>query len=251
MDCLFNADDPARVPSGYKAYLCVKPDFGAAGAEVLSKRRPVIWDILDDAPPASGIAAYITSTLAAAKHFGYLSNITVIPHHHCNLERLPSCGDPTRVCYIGSRHWYPALSDVQHTPYIVDGWTREQVACAYRNTGISINLRNTSGALDQFLTSAKDIKPDTQLHVKINSGMKLINCIGFGLPSVSADEPAYHEIAPSCTLFCDLGTVQQAVMQLQRNRDLYYELGRRCADLAPDYHVEEIIGKYKTFFRRL
>jgi len=251
MACYFNAADPQAVPAGYKAYLCVKPDFGREGALRLAQRAPVIWDILDNKPPLEGMLAYLASTHTAAGHFRHLNRVAVIPHYHCNIERQPACGDAHQVGFVGSAHWYPDLGTVPHRSYLVDGWNREQVAAAYRSIGVALNLRNVSNRYDHFLRSPADIRPDLDLHLKINSGMKLINCLGFGLPSISAPEPAYHEIAPHCTVFSDLPDCSAALARLHADDVLYRELRRRCLEIAPAFHVDEIVAKYRDFIARL
>ena len=248
--CFYGAHNPRQVPSGFKAYICVKPTFGPEGAEDLAKKGAVIWDILDDHPPATRMTAYIASTYGAAKIFDHLGSVAVIHHHHCNIEGGGCCGDSSKVGYVGSSHWYPRLDKIKHLVYRIDGWERAEVASAYRQLGIAVNLRNLSGTFSNFLTSPHDVVPITDLHVKINSGMKLINCLGFGLPSISANEPAYHEIAPECTIFSDLHTYDKA-LDLLCDPCVYNRMRARCLEIAPKYHLSEIVKKYRMLIEAL
>jgi hypothetical protein len=100
------------------------------------------------------------------------------------------------------------------------------------------------------MRSTHDIKPIPELHIKINSGMKLINCLGFGLPSVSSPEPAYIEVAPECTLFCDGLDCMDAITTLQEPT-IYNEFRRKCLQRAPEFHINEVIHSYTALFEQL
>ena len=234
----YSAASVDELPSGYKLYWCVKPDFGIAGIEKIKKRgTAVVWDILDDSPPQSGIERYVTSTHAAKAAFEHLGPVTVIPHHHCNMDGYENVQSPEKIAYIGNEHWYPELQGIAHERYFIHGWTREQVVAAYRNVGIAINLRKSS------LLAAQ--------HVQMNSGIKLINCLGFGIPSVSAEEPAYREIAPECTIFTDVDGCADVLEALKRNQDFYIEMKSRCLQRSNEFHIDQIVNKYRMLIKSL
>lgn len=250
-DCLFDAKDVDDVPRNYKAYICVKPTFASLGAVELGRRALVVWDILDDDPPRENIFAYIASTETAAKNFIHIGHIEVIPHHHCNTDRIISKASTEQVAYFGSEHWYPALPEVPHQAYFVDNKTKAQVASIYRKIGLSLNLRRMSDDFDRFIRNKDDIRPVVDRHILINSGIKLINCLGFGIPSVSSQEPAYLEIAPECTIFTDIEHCAEDVRTLQEDRDAATLLRQRCLALAEDYHIDNIVSRYRSFIRSL
>ncbi len=252
MECSYNELDVDNVPGGYRAYICVKPNFGRNGDALakLARRGLVVWDILDDRPPP-GMHHYIASTAAAARVFSHLGAISIIPHYHCNFENLPSRGAPEAVGYIGSIHWYPHYTDVDHRKHFVDRWTREEVAGAYRRVGIGINHRNTGPVGEKFLTSKLHVKPDPNMHVKINSGIKLLNCIGFGIPSVCPNEPAYEELGEGCTVITDIPGCRAAVDRLKGDRELYRGMQARCLERRHEYHVTKIADMYRRLIKSL
>jgi hypothetical protein len=87
--------------------------------------------------------------------------------------------------------------------------------------------------------------------MEINSGIKLINCIGFGIPSISNDEPAYHEIGEDCTLFTDLEHCADKVYQLQTDCQLYRAMRENCLHKASSFHISSIVCKYKALIKSL
>ncbi len=250
-DCYYDAKDPLAVPNRYKAYICVKPTFGAQGVDQLVDRAAVIWDILDDAPPRDKVTAYIASTTSVARHFSELGQIEVIPHHHCNRERIPSLGDRDKVAYLGSAHWYPDSLAFAHERYHVETMTREDVVRAYRTIGISLNLRRISNDFDRFMRDPADVRPVVQNHILLNSGVKLINCLGFGIPSISSREPAYLEIAPECTAFTDLERCGLDLATLQSDPERLAGMRQQCLEAGEQYHLDKIVDRYRQFIATL
>ena len=79
------------------------------------------------------------------------------------------------------------MGTLDHVAFFVDGAEANQIRQLYRRIGIGLNLRRRACGYEQ--------------HVASNSGIKLINCCGFGIASVSEPEPAYLEIGDGCTIF--------------------------------------------------
>lgn len=249
--CHYQARSVDELPAGYKAYVCVKPDFGHAGLERLAGRARVVWDILDHQPPVSGVHVYIASTGLVRKAFGPIGDVRVIPHHHCNHSGRPNDGVGRRVAYVGSAHWYPSLPNIAHRPVFVDRMSRAEVEQAYRETDLCLNLRRIDPVPSPTGRPTGATPPAFIEHVRLNSGMKLINCLGFGLPSLSSPEPAYREIGEGCTVFSDPAHCEEDLERLLRDDALFHDLRRRCLELAPAYHIDEIVGKYRALFASL
>lgn len=239
------------IPRHYRAFVCVKPALDTGALATLAKRGIVIWDVLDSTPPQSSVDVYLTSTRAAARMITAPGRRVVIHHYHCNIERRPRLDYGRRIGYVGNEHWYPTLSAIPHDRYFVHGWTRQQVVAAYQGLHIALNLRRTEPVEDRFLPAHAKDRPDHHLHVACNSGIKLINCIGFGLPSVSACEPAYSEIGNDCTMFSDLQTYPSAVAELQHDDDRYQRIVSACRDLEPCFHIDAILDQYRRLVASL
>jgi hypothetical protein len=243
-DCYYGALHASDVPCGYKAYVCVKPDFGPAGVADLAKRGRVIWDVLDNEPPTANVDVYVASTRAVARTYSAYGRVEVIPHYHCNFDSVPNCGSSRLVAYLGSKHWYPKIDNIDHKTYFADRWSREAVVHAYKEIGIAVNYRNLDVFDRRHLEFSSDAIPVVEKHIQINSGIKLINCLGFGIPSICSKEPAYLEISDQCALYGELFECVDMVKALKSDAKLYNELRDKCLALAPAFHVDSIVKRY-------
>jgi hypothetical protein len=111
-----------------------------------------------------------------------------------------------------------------------------ELRAAYKRIGIGLNLRAQTH--------------DAAFHARINPGTKLINCIGFGIPSISSDEPAYREIGQRCTQFSEPKDCAAWVSRLQDD-DLYHWLRQQCICIAPRFHISAIVHLYRTLLIEL
>jgi hypothetical protein len=227
-----------ELPRGYQAFVLVKPALSAEELRRLAQVGPVIWDVIDRLPPVgSKLACCIVSSLTAERMVRPRWPTVLLPHYHCNFSAVPNSPRNRRPAFVGSRQWLPLLPSLTYDFYDSSKMTRAQVFRAYRQVGIGLNLR--VGV------------PGSELHVSINSGIKLINCLGFGLPSVSADEPAYREIAEDCTLFARAETCARQVRKLTLDNALYARLRSNCLRRAKDYHIDAIARRYRRFIASL
>ncbi len=225
------------VPGRYSVFICVKPLLPKRELANLARRGKVVWDILDELPPRQYVDRYIVSTKFAKELLRDYGRMEVIPHWHCNTSGVPNPATNRKAGWIGHKHWHRVLADVNHDTYFTDGMTLKEIVQAHRNIGIGLNVRKPRRWRD--------------FHVAINSGIKLINCLGFGIPSVSAQEPAYLEFGKGCTIFTQPKHCAKWVHALQHDDNLYMELRRKCLLRAPKFHIDTIAEQYRKLLESL
>jgi hypothetical protein len=246
-DQLLKVKSLDEIPQRYTTFVCVKSTIDQLDLEKLQKRGVVIWDVIDALPPKWGVDVYLTSSLNAQKSFAAHGRVEMIRHHHCNNNLQPNRLRNRRPVWIGGRHWCPDIPGLQFDKHLVEGVPQEKIVKILREIGLSLNLRAESS----WGNAKHPEKLFTDFHISINPGVKLINCIGFGIPSVSGDEPAYREIDDDCTIFSSAADYVGWVKELQANDRLYNRLRKNCLKHAKDYHIDTIIGDYKKLFRSL
>ena len=197
----------------------------------------MIWDIINSIPPKHGISIYLASTQKVKGIFDRFGRVEVIPHHHCNFDGVSNPSECRRPGWIGTLHWYPQLNGFEHDIYNASGMSAADVAKAYRQIGIGLNLRAE--------------RPKSNFHVEVNTGIKLINCIGFGIPSISSDEPAYREVGEHCTIFSDINQCAHWIHELQNDGRIYQTLRENCQAESSKYHISSILNKYTSLIASL
>ena len=227
-----------EISSRYEAFICVKPRLNSGELFHLQERGKVIWDIIDEPPPRlAGSGRYIASSETVRKIFSGYGEIDVIPHYHCNFSGALSCLTPGKVAWVGSPQWHPGNIGFKYSFFNTNHLDQPKVEKIYQDIGISLNLRaDKAGAV---------------WHGIMNSGIKLINAIGFGIPSVSINEPAYLEIGDECTIFTDTLYCRESVLRLQKDTSIYRRMSRSCLLRAGDYHIETIALRYKKIIDEL
>ena len=259
-DLLLGTETADAIPDRYAVFVCVKPRLPPNELRQLARRGRVVWDIIDAFPPREDVAVYVASNSLTQELFADYGRVEVLPHHHCNFDGRPNPPANRRPVWLGSRHWLPRLRGFAHDTHFVNGLTREDVVRVFRQTGIGLNLRG--GTLFRHpetrpapaatrAARRRRARDRFDFHIAINSGIKLINCIGFGVPSLSSDEPAYHEMGPDCTIFSNLRDCPKWVRALQHDDDLYRELRRRCLRKSRRFHIDAIAEKYKMLLNSL
>jgi hypothetical protein len=246
-DYLISKPYAHQIPEKYRVFVCVKAFFYRGQINELAQRGAVIWDIIDTPPPEQDVSIYLVSSKLAREAFKKYGRVSVIPHHHCNISGAPNPPGLRRPAWIGTRHWLPPFKGFACDFYNVQGMLRNDVVRAHRKIGIGLNFRNDKPAIYQ----SKQQKLMYNFHVAINSGIKLINCIGFGIPSISSLEPAYHAIGKECTIFSDLKKCAHWVRALQNDEALYLDLRGKCLRKAKKYHLDTIAEKYRKLLLSL
>ncbi|MEO8486156.1 MAG: hypothetical protein ABI585_07425 [Betaproteobacteria bacterium] len=228
-DYLLQPLAPQAIPPGKDVFVLVKWQGDRAA---LRRRGVVIWDVIDSLPPVDGVDKYLYST-ACAREFlrprvGHAPG-DVIPHHHCNVDRVAAEG--VEVLWIGGIEWLPTLEGSGLRVLDSTGLTLDALAAAYRSARVLLNLRRVE-------------RPQDVLHCRLASGIKLINAIGFGLPSLCSDEPAYREIGPDCMLLTDAAGMRSTLEMLLGDTALEQELRSRARARAELYHLDAIVARY-------
>jgi hypothetical protein len=262
LGCNFHlgACQAAQVPAGYDTFICVKAVLWPGEYAKLARRGKVVWDIIDLPPPREHIAAYLASNSLTQELFGDYGRVEVIPHYHCDFTGRPNRPGLRRPVWLGARHWMPPLAGFDFDAHAVEGLTRAQVVRIFRQTGIGLNLRIGRAQYNPPRRFAKLADPHQRaqalrdffdFHLAVNSGIKLINCLGFGVPSISSDEPAYREFAPECTIFSGLKNCAKWIHALQEDQALYNDLRKKCLQKARDFHIDTVARRYKLFLQSL
>jgi len=237
-DYVLNCKDLSVVPRNKSVFICVKPNIAELHLQQLSMRGIVIWDIHDSPPPARYIYAYIAGSPQACREFRAVGNIHLIPHHHCNFSGVPNPPNMTRrPGWVGRPYWCPDLGNLDYDFYNSNIMSHREVVAAYRKIGISLNVRAP--------------KEDAVFHARINPGVKLLNAVGFGIPSISTSEPAYKYYAPDCTVFAEPHECLEWVARLQKDGDLYMQLYSCAVKRASAFHITQVANLYLDLLKCL
>jgi hypothetical protein len=233
-----NVKSTDEIPDRFAAFFCIKPMLNSNELSKLATRGRVIWDIIDFPPlDTKAISLYLTSTFTARDFFHRVGIVEVIYHHHCNFSSVPGFPAHRRAGWIGHPYWCPNIPNLVFDRYNAFGMKHGDVVTAHRRIGIGLNIRSHNVGHD--------------FHSFINSGIKLINCIGFGLPSVSAREAPYLEINGRFTLFSKEQDYAKSVRLLQNNHNSYQELRQACIANAERFHLCTIADHYRKLIETL
>jgi hypothetical protein len=225
---------------GKRIVVLVKPLLSVAEFARVKQQAYVVWDLHDERPPRWEIDHYLFSTEHASMVLGDLRPFSVIPHHHLNQSRKM---EPLRrvqeINYIGRPRWCPNSKLFGLNYGIFDTYKKSRflIEKAYRQTDVLLNVRTQD--------------EETAFHVSINPGVKLINAIGFGLPSVSFPEPAFLEIGGDVTIFCGENNILDTVRSIGNDQSTRALLRENCRAIADRYHLEKICAEYVQLFERL
>lgn len=211
---------------------------------VLQQRGHVIWDVVDLVPPRAHVDWYLTSTQVTASLLSPQIPVRTIPHHHSNLSGLAPSPDRLRgrMLWIGSPEWFPESLAAQGIEMqSVSDRSAEEVAALYHRADLLVNVRHFDPS-----------RPNRHfVHSVLNSGMKLINAIGFGVPSVTEWEPWVDEFPQGCTLVCGADDAAQAARELLQNASLYNAIREQCLAVAPRYSLASAAEGYCRLFAEL
>lgn len=237
-DYITEADSFENIPQEKEIFICIKPLFKKEALEELQKRGIVIWDVHDNYCPRNFIDYYLVSSKGAYHKFKSYGSTHIIPHHHCNFSGIPNPlrerGKPT---WMGSPEWIPGELKIDFEIHDSKKMSTESVIDVYRNSTILLNIRSSISSTSESVSE----------HIRINPGIKLINSIGFGVPSISNPEPAYFEIGSECTILAKDEETEEWVNRLQKDEDLYTKIRNNCILKSSDYSLSSIAKKYLDF----
>jgi len=236
--------DLEEICDRYAVFVCVKPSLAPGQLKTLARKGRVIWDIIDSPPPEDHVDTYLASTQLAKEVFKNYGRIVVVPHHHCNFNGAPNPPDLRQPGWIGGKHWRPRFYGLDCDYYDVDGLSQAEVVKILHKIGIGLNYRKNRPS--HYPAKYRKLMHD--FHIAINSGIKLINCIGFGTPSISADEPAYHEIGEKCTIISGVKKCAYWVHALQNDRQFYAQLRKECTRRSGVFSIDAISLRYQRLF---
>lgn len=246
-DCILKIKSINDVPNYYSWFVCVKSGISKRDINKLAKKGKIIWDIIDVLPPTEDIAFYLSSTRRVQEDFSSYGRVELIPHHHCNFSSRPNSFENRRPGWIGNNEWCPQLEGLDYEKFSIRSMTQSNVVDALRKIGIGLNYRGGG----PWTNPQHPAKLQYDFHVALNSGIKLINCLGFGTPSVSADESAYREVGEDCTIFSDPSQCAHWVKELQINHALYGRLRKNCLQRSKRFHLDNIATEYKNLLQSL
>ena len=238
-DYITGVNSLQNIPREKEIFICVKPFLTPEAFETLQKRGIVVFDIHDNYCPPDFIDYYLVSSQGAYQKFKSYGQTHIIPHHHCNFSGFPNALKLQRTpTWIGSPEWVPSHLDFKFETYNDREMTPQEIVGIYRHSTLLLNLRASTS---RTLESVSE-------HIRTNPGVKLINSIGFGVPSISDREPAYLEIGPKCTIFVESSEdCKYWAIRLQQDDDLYTRLRNNCILKAPQYSLAKITKQYLNF----
>jgi hypothetical protein len=217
----------------HDVFILVRPDIHPSE---LRRYGTVIYDIVDFVPPKTGVDFYISTSRNASSYFPDL-DIRYVPQHHCNFSNIPNPMPETRkVVFLGAAEWRPTLPGIDFQFFDASIATVEKLDAMYRKTDIALNFRSPNSA---------DSSQRYKQHIAINGGIKLVNCIGYGVPSVSSPEPSYLELGEDFTVFATHEQCKEAVDRLVGDDDLYRRIRTNCIRKAQECSLQAVAEKYR------
>lgn len=220
------------VPHSKSVFVCVKPGLSTNDLVDLSQRGLILWDVHDEMPPSNLVNTYIVGSGRAESLIRPFGTTVIIPHHHCNFSgrrnRPHKLPEPI---WLGRPYWFPPELTGLAQMINANEMCLEEIIATYRNMGLAVNARRETEG--------------TSLHIDLNDGGKLLNCFGFGIPSVSYQEPAYAEFGDGATIFCTAETVVEVIRSLIGDEPLRARLSEEAFERGRPFHIAKIAPRYK------
>lgn len=163
------------------------------------------------------------------------NEITVIPQHHCNYDRLRRArSEIMKVGVIGTSGAFPLLPKklkpelekrglelVEYSRF----FSRQDVIDFYMDIDVQIIWR-----------------PYKKL---LSNPLKMVNACSFGVPTIALDEKAFHELSGYYMPVSDLKGFLGYLDALKSTSGMYEDYSNRCYIKSEDYHIETIANLYK------
>ncbi len=172
------------------------------------------------------------------------NEVFVIPEHHCNFENAVRTRiEVTTAGFIGYKDNFIVDPDLMREKLAEVGLkfickfendfkTREDICEFYKSIDIQLTLR------PKF--------PKHACPPELKNSLKLSNAGSFRIPTVACNEPCYLKDYKDCFLVA--ANIEEAVIQceyLKNHVGLYDWVTEDCHSRAQDFHIDNIIPKYK------
>jgi len=239
---------------GYADDLCIyvkRPPFHAASypkhtyIDTVDGLAVIPW--LIEHPDVGVIAISELAKRELIKHL-HRTDIYVIPHHHCNYERLQRPDRPVKVVGImGSKDSFQLpveelrkrLADIGLTlQYDEDYWPiygkakdpRQKVVDFYKTVDIQVAFRP---------------KSQRTLYAKFRCPLKLENAGSFGIPTVAFPELAFEDEWGDNFLHAhSMDEIIILIKMLKDYPEVYRKMSQKALEKAEGYHMDHIKQLY-------
>lgn len=185
------------------------------------------------------IASNHTHALDLTRRFAVPA--TRVPHHHCNFDevRIPAGREPATLGYVGGRvNWPPVRRLIRSLPFpsIAHTSGEKTLVEAYCSIDVGVAWRMEEGKQSY------------------NSGVKLVNFMSFGIPSVLSAETGYLELSlhwQACAYAQTKAEFTDLVREIAGNAALRRRMGEEGFEAARRYHIRYIIEEYRALLESL
>jgi hypothetical protein len=223
-----------------KLLVCVKPfcDFTTT-----SFGGKLVWIPIDANLPAARPDLFLCCSKvqeSAIKELLTNAETHVIPHYHCNLSNNLNrdkimCG-PEGGKWIGTNLWVPSDLPRGVEQVVVNSrWSHDQLERVYNQA--------------YYLLNARKKRRGWEKHLRFNTGIKLINAMGFMKLSISEPEPALLEWGSDCSYFLEEGeTLISAIWKLTLDIRKQCDILRNCKMRRDDFSIENVARQFERLF---
>ena len=166
----------------------------------------------------------------------YIKNkIVLIPHHHCNFERVQH-KQREKIKKVGITGSPGAF---QHIPTVIrEGLAKRKIALVEYSTFYP-------------RTAVTRFHADIDVHLqwrpyqrRLSTPFKIINAASFGVPTIALNEPSFYEME-GC--YIPIKTPEDFLIQLDNlivSPKLYSDMAKVCIEKSEKYHIENISKLY-------
>lgn len=230
--------------SGYENDVCiyVKPHLKKDSMDFEFEGRKAYLDIVDGhnlgqlLNKHSEVGLIVCSQVDKKTMSKVVPNeITVIPQHHCNYERLRrNTNEIKRVGVIGTAGAFPLLP--------------KKLKQELKKRGVELveysRFFSRQDVIDFYMSIDVQIiwRPYKKL---LSNPLKMVNACSFGVPTIALDEEAFHELSGYYMPVRDLGGFLGYLDALKSTPGMYDDYSKRCYIKAEHYHIENVGNLYK------
>lgn len=225
----------------------VKRAIDEFGAAALRSKARLVWDALDfwQQPEENQLSEgeivrhvrdreagfCVDVVIGATKHMAAAIDGVYVPHHsRPGLTPAPPREQFQVVAYEG-------------TPKYLGPWRKTlETACARLGVAFVVNPIDLRGA--DLVVSFRGSQWDGEICRRWKSGVKYVNALAAGRPTIGVSHAAFDEIGAPGTLVQSADEVEPAIAAwrpLAARDDAYH----RCLELAPAYTIDRVAEQYR------